>query len=95
MQTFYLRIVTYTLIEKNAHRLNIRPDDIIVIYNERGSIKARAQITNDVHEGVLVMYKGARHQGLSPNVLTFVLEDDYRVIAYHSTKVRVKKLNSP
>ncbi|HDJ51063.1 MAG TPA: hypothetical protein ENF25_02555 [Thermoprotei archaeon] len=81
MQTFYLRIVTYTLIEKNAHRLNIRPGDIIVIYNERGSIKARAQITNDVHEGVLVMYKGARYQGLPPSVLT--LEDNYGVIAYH------------
>lgn len=77
---------------KDANSLGIKDGDLVEIYNLNGSIVGKVKVSDNIYPGVAVIYKGARFSGKTPNVLTNNLVDRYGVIAYHSSKVFIKKL---
>lgn len=57
--------------EKDARERNIKEGDVISIFNDRGSIKAQALVTEDIKEGIVNLYEGfSNFDGANANILT-------------------------
>ncbi|USS40615.1 molybdopterin-dependent oxidoreductase [Thermococcus aggregans] len=94
---------TYNIIDpylyinpKDASARGIKDNDEVEVFNERGKLRTRARISEDVPEGVVVLYKAFWVKLLEWNVnfLTTdkVVEKYGNASAFHSTWVEVKRV---
>ncbi|WP_232054711.1 molybdopterin-dependent oxidoreductase [Thermococcus sp. 2319x1] len=94
---------TYNIIDphlyinpKDAQARGIKENDEVEVFNEYGKIKTVAKISEDVPEGVVILYKAfwVRLLGWNVNFLTSdeTVEKYGNASAFHSTWVEVKKV---
>ncbi|MBC7094436.1 MAG: molybdopterin-dependent oxidoreductase [Thermococcus sp.] len=81
---------------KDAEKRGIKNNDEVEVFNKYGSIKTRAKISEDVPEGVVVLYKAFWPKLLGWNVNFLTTDDTVEEYgngsAYHSTWIEVRKI---
>jgi len=80
---------------KNASERQIKDNDLVRVYNKRGELTIKAELTYEVRIGCVVIPNGWwREQGGSVNYLSKGRETDMgHGSAFHDNKVQVEKIN--
>ncbi len=85
------------LSEKDGKKRGIKSGDRVKVYNEFGSIVTEVKLSEDIPEGIALMYK-AFWPSIVGNNVNFLVSDarseKYRGTMLHSTWVEVEKMRS-
>jgi hypothetical protein len=78
---------------EDAKKLDINDGDLVELFNEKGSLKAFAKISDIVAKGYLMMYKNRKYIDEYPNVLTTSRKTDAEIgISYYDTFVSLRRV---
>jgi anaerobic dimethyl sulfoxide reductase subunit A len=84
---------------KDAKLRNIQNEDIVIVFNERGSVQIAAKVTDRIMSGVVSIFQGTYYQpddkgldkGGSANVLTKDAPSPSGAFPYNTSLVQMKK----